>query len=255
MMRCLVIDDEQAARRRLTRLLTEHSSAVSVIGEARDGLEALEKISAERPDLIFLDIEMPGLGGFQVLQSLPQDIPQPLVIFTTGYDKHALAAFEANALAYLLKPVEPERLAQVLDRAIRIHAFKPERAAERHAISSIIEATPSPLRQIVGRKLNRFFILAHQDIFFFRVDDGIVKAHTAAEAYAVNYQINHLDSCLPEETFFRAHRSAIVNLPKVKEVQPYGRTSFLLLMADRTQTEIRVSERQAALLRRRLPGL
>ncbi|HYL97976.1 MAG TPA: LytTR family DNA-binding domain-containing protein, partial [Blastocatellia bacterium] len=143
-----------------------------------------------------------------------------------------------------------------LDRAIRIHSFQPHRVAEQEAaLSSIVDASPSPLRQIVGRKLGRFFILSHQDIFFFRVDDSIVKAHTVAEAYSVNYQINYLDSCLPEDAFFRAHRSAIVNLPKVKEVQPYGRTSFLLLMSDRAQTEIKVSERQAALLRRRLPGL
>ncbi|MGH9763649.1 MAG: LytR/AlgR family response regulator transcription factor, partial [Blastocatellia bacterium] len=154
-----------------------------------------------------------------------------------------------------LKPVEPERLAQVIDRAIRIHSFQPQRAAEQQAISTVIETTPLSLKQLVGRKLSRFFILSHQDIFFFRVDDGIVKAHTATDAYSVNYQINHLDCCLPEETFFRAHRSAIVNLAKVKEVQPYGRTSFILLMSDRAQTEIKVSERQAAVLRRRLPGL
>ncbi len=104
-MRSLVIDDEADARARLIRLLGAHPE-VAVIGEAQDGLEAIEKIEELRPDLLFLDIEMPGLKGFEVLRSIPSAIEIPLVIFTTGYDQHALAAFEANALAYLLKPIE-----------------------------------------------------------------------------------------------------------------------------------------------------
>src|SRR5262245_16073967 len=144
MMKSLIIDDEPSARARLGRMLIAHASAVSVIGEARDGLEALEKISGLRPDLVFLDVEMPGLNGFQVLQSLPENVSLPLVIFTTGYDQHALAAFEANAVAYILKPVEAERLAQALDRAWRIHSFEPQRGAERQALSSFIRNAPAP---------------------------------------------------------------------------------------------------------------
>jgi len=255
MMKSLIIDDEPSARARLARMLAAHPSEVSVVGEARDGLEALEKISGLRPDLIFLDVEMPGLNGFQVLQSLPENVALPLVVFTTGYDQHALAAFEANAVAYLLKPVEAERLAQVLDRAWRIHSFDGRRGAERQALSSLIQNTPALLRQVVGRKRDRFFLLSPEEIIFFRADDGIVRAYTAAEGYWVNYQLNYLDACLPEEIFFRAHRSAIVNLTKVKEMHPYSKSSFLLVMSDQAQTEIKVSERQAALLRRRFPGL
>jgi len=255
MMKSLIIDDEPSARARLARMLAAHSSMVEVIGEARDGLEAMEKISSLRPDLVFLDVEMPGLNGFQVLQSLPGDLAMPLVIFTTGYDKHALAAFEANAVAYLLKPVEADRLAQVLDRAWRIHSFEPGRGAERQTLSSFIQTAPAPLQQVVGRKRDRFFLLAPEDVIFFRADNGIVRAHTAIEGYWVNYQLNYLEACLPEEMFFRAHRSALVNLTKVKEVRPDAKSSFLLLMSDREQTEIKVSERQAVLLRRRFPGL
>jgi DNA-binding LytR/AlgR family response regulator len=255
MMRSLIIDDEPPARARLSRMLAAHSSVVGVIGEARDGLEALEKISGLRPDLIFLDVEMPGLNGFQVLQSLPADVTLPLIIFTTGYDQHALAAFEANAIAYLLKPVEAERLREALDRAWRIHSFEPRRGAERRALSSFIQNAPAPLQQVVGRKRDRFFLLSPEEIIFFRADGGIVRAHTAIEGYWVNYQLNYLEACLPEEMFFRAHRSVIVNLTKVKEMRPYSKSSFLLLMSDQAQTEIKVSERQAALLRRRFPGL
>jgi two-component system, LytTR family, response regulator len=255
MMKSLIIDDEPPARARLSRMLAAHSSAVGVIGEARDGLEALEKISGLRPDLVFLDVEMPGLNGFQVLQSLPEDVALPLVVFTTGYDQHALAAFEANALAYLLKPVEDERLAQVVDRAWRIHSFEAQRGAVRRTLSSFIQNAPAPLQQVVGRKRDRFFLLSPEEIIFFRADGGMVRAYTATEGYWVNYQLNYLDAGLPEEMFFRAHRSAIVNLTKVKEMRSYSKSSFLLLMSDQEQTEIKVSERQAALLRRRFPGL
>jgi two-component system LytT family response regulator len=255
MMNSLIIDDEPPARARLSRMLAAHSSVVGVIGEARDGLEALEKISGLRPDLVFLDVEMPGLNGFQVLQSLPEDVALPLIVFTTGYDQHALAAFEANALAYLLKPVEDERLAQVVDRAWRIHSFEAQRGAVRRTLSSFIQNAPAPLQQVVGRKRDRFFLLSPEEIIFFRADGGMVRAYTATEGYWVNYQLNYLDAGLPEEMFFRAHRSAIVNLTKVKEMRSYSKSSFLLLMSDQEQTEIKVSERQAALLRRRFPGL
>ena len=118
-MRCLVIDDEAPARSRLTRLLKAHSF-VEIAGEASNGLEALERIEQARPDVVFMDIQMPGLDGFGVLRALPHDAPKPLVVFVTGFDQHALEAFEANALAYLLKPVESERLLIVLERAARL---------------------------------------------------------------------------------------------------------------------------------------
>ncbi len=254
-MKSLIIDDEPPARARLSRMVAAHSSVVGVIGEARDGLEALEKISSLRPDLVFLDVEMPGLNGFQVLQSLPEDVSLPLVIFTTGYDQHAMAAFEANAVAYLLKPVESERLREALDRAWRIHSFEPRPGAEHRTLSSFIQNSQAPLQQVVGRKRDRFFLLSPEEIVFFRADGGIVRAYTATEGYWVNYQLNYLEACLPEEMFFRAHRSAIVNLTKVKEMRSYSKSSFLLLMCDQEQTEVKVSERQAALLRRRFPGL
>lgn len=255
MLRSLIVDDELSARTRLARLLAEHAPSVSVISEARDGLEALEKISALQPDLVFLDIEMPGLSGFQVLQSLPENVALPLVVFVTGYDQHALAAFDANAVSYLLKPVEAERLAQVIERAHRIHGYAEQREQEQHDIASFVKDAPAQLRQVVGRKRDRFFLLSPEEVFFFRADDGIVRAFTTNESYWVNYQLNYLEACLPENLFFRAHRSAIVNLTRIREMRPFSKSSFLLTMSDQAHTEIQVSERQATLLRRRFPGL
>ena len=115
-----------------------------MVGEAQDGLDAVTQIEALRPDLLFLDIEMPGLTGFELLQAIPPAVPMPLVIFVTGYDQHALAAFEANALAYLLKPVEPERLAQAIERASRLHTRADERDHDATPSARICCAPPTP---------------------------------------------------------------------------------------------------------------
>jgi DNA-binding LytR/AlgR family response regulator len=256
-MRTLIVDDEASARARLTRLLAAHSPALEIIGEAADGLAALQQITGLTPDLLFLDIEMPGLNGFQVLQALPADAPLPLVVFVTGYDQHALAAFAVNALAYLLKPIETERLALVVDRAQRLHASASQRADEQRELSALIHAAPdaAPLRQIVARKRDRFFLFAPADVCFFHAQDGIVRAHTASDSYWVNYALNQLESGLPAEQFFRAHRAALINLAHIKELRADFKSSFRVTMNDAAQTEIQVSERQAPLLRRRFPGL
>ena len=176
-MKCLIVDDEEPARARMRRLLAPYPD-LEIAGEARDGLEAVQKIEELRPDLLFLDIELPGLAGFEVLHSLPHDLPPPLVIFVTGYDQHALAAFEANALAYLLKPVEPERLAQAVDRARKLAAGS-EREREGERLRKIADASARVLRQIVCRKRDRMLLMPPEQILWFQVEDGIVKAHTA----------------------------------------------------------------------------
>ncbi|MEW6733334.1 MAG: LytTR family DNA-binding domain-containing protein [Acidobacteriota bacterium] len=253
-MRSLIVDDEAAARSRLIRLLKDYASIV-VIGEAQDGLEAVEKIEKLRPDLLFLDIEMPGLTGFEVLQSISQTVPLPLVIFVTGYDQHALAAFEANALAYLLKPVESERLAQAIERARKLNAFTDEKEVEQKNILRIARESPSSLRYIVCRKRDRLVLMSPEQILWFEVEDGIVKAKTASDSFWVNYQLGELEAALPAELFFRARREVLVNITKIKEIQPYFKSGFLLIMSDLAATEIVVSERQVRPLRQRLPGL
>lgn len=241
-MRSLIVDDEESARARLSRLLARHPEIV-IAGEACDGLEAIEKIEKLRPDLLFLDIELPGMSGFEVLKCLPGEVRLPAVIFVTGYDQHALAAFEANALAYLLKPVEPERLAHAVDRACRLDR------------DQILRLAPKLLRQIVCRRLDRLLLLPPEQIFWFQVEDGIVKAHTAADAFWVNYPVSELEASLPGDVFFRARREVLVNLTKIKEIRPYFKSGFLLIMADAAATEIAISERQARLFRLRIPGL
>src|ERR1051325_8919901 len=195
-MRSIIIDDEESARSRLTRLLGVHAD-VQVIAEARDGLEAVQKIEELHPDLVFLDIEVPGLDGFEVLQSLQPGIPFPLVIFVTGYDRHALAAFEANALAYLLKPIRPERLAKALEHARKLtEATAARQRSERRVLQTAVES-PKSLRQIVCRRRDRLVLVTPDQIFWFRVEDGVVKARTENETYNVNQQLSELEKRLP----------------------------------------------------------
>ena len=245
-MKSLIVDDEASARSRLARLLAAHPE-IEIAGEASDGLQALERIEELHPELVFLDVQMPGLNGFQVLRQIPDGVPYPLVVFVTGYDKHAMEAFEANALAYLLKPVETDRLATVVERAAKLCAPE-ERQAHAHLTHS------TPLTQVVGRKRDRFILLNPADIQYFTTEDGLIKAKTAGDSYLVNYQLAELEAGLPE-TFFRARRSVLVNLGKIKEIRPYFKSSFLLVLNDAAATEIPVAGRQAKLLRQRIPGL
>ena len=250
-MRTIIADDEEPARSRLRRLLAAHPE-IEIAGEARDGLEAVERIEELRPDLLFLDIAMPGVTGFEVLHAVPAEVPLPLVIFVTGFDRHALAAFEANALAYLLKPVEPERLAQALERALKL-GVDSQRESER--VHRVAREAPKVLRQIVCRGQGRLLLMPPEQILWFEVQSGILKAHTQTGVFWVNYQLAELEASLPVDLFFRARREALVNVSRIKEIRPYFKSGFLLIMADAAATEIVVSERQARLFRQRIPGL
>jgi two-component system, LytTR family, response regulator len=253
-MRSLIVDDEASARSRLTRLLIAHPD-IRIVGEAHDGLEAVTQIERLHPELLFLDVQMPGLTGFEVLHSLGPAISMPLVIFVTGYDQHALAAFDANALAYLLKPVEPERLNQALDRARRLHAFTDHKDQERATIMRVARESPRMLRHVVCRRRDRLLLVPPHDIFWFEIDAGIVRARTASESYWVNYQVSDLEISLPPEMFFRARRDVLVNISRIKEIRPSVKSGFVLIMSDSASTEIVVSERRAKPLRLRVRGL
>jgi DNA-binding LytR/AlgR family response regulator len=253
-MRCLVVDDETSSRSRLKRLLKCHND-VAIVGEAEDGAAGLEAILQQSPDLVFLDIEMPQLTGIQMLRVLPENSPIPLVIFITGYDEHALAAFEANALAYLLKPVEEERLSAALDRARLLLANARDRQADAEHLRDIVAQRRAPMDRIVGKKRDRFYLLRPDEIVFFSAEDGLVKAHSLKESYTVDLPLNDLESDLSSRQFFRANRAALVNLNRIREIQPYFRSSYIILMTDAESTQLQVSERQAKQLRSRVPGL
>ena len=246
-LKALIIDDEVSARSRLKKLLAAHPQIV-IVGEAEDGIEAIARIESSKPDLIFLDVQMPSLTGFEVLEALPKTMELPLIIFATAYDQYALDAFEANAISYLLKPINRERLAQAVERAAKLKSGE-ERKAEQQRIRQLSNETARRLRQVIARRRDRFVLLRLDQICFFMVEDGIVKAKTEDDSYSTDYQINDLEARLPEGHFFRAHRSAVVNLSKVKEIAPFIKSTYLIVMKDRAASEIQVSERQSKKLR------
>lgn len=253
-IRALLADDESAARSRLRRLLDRHPE-IRIVGEAENGLEALERIEHLQPQLLFLDVEMPGLNGFEVLKELSKDIPRPLTIFITGFHEYALEAFRARAIAYLLKPIEEEHLREMVERAALLIESSSSRQAEDQKVDHLLDGAPLSMEQIVARRANRVFLLNPTDALLFYMDGGIVRMRVENEIYWVNYQLGELERVLEPRGFFRAHRSSLVNLKRVKELRMDPRSSIVLVMNDAKNSEIEVSERQARVLRMRIPGL
>jgi DNA-binding LytR/AlgR family response regulator len=198
---------------------------------------------------------MPGLSGFEVLQGLSKDIPRPLTIFVTGFHEHALEAFRARAIAYLLKPIEEDHLQEMIERARRLVGSEPSREQEHQAIDRLLGDELPSMEQIVVRKANRVFLLDPEEALFFYMDSGIVRVRVENDTYWVNYQLGELEQALVSRGFFRARRSSLVNLKRVKEVRSDPRSSFVLVMGDTKNTEVEVSERQGRALRARIPGL
>ena len=243
----LIVDDEASARSRLRKLLAPHPFDL-IEGDARDGLDALEAIRKHRPQVVFLDIEMPGLDGFELVRALTPE-SMPLIVFVTAYDEHALAAFEANAVAYLLKPVGEDRLATVVTRLKQLVGSPGEAAAEATRLSAIAGARPHPLQHVLAVQRDGYILIPLREVCFFQVVDGVTHVRTATVTYRTNYAIGDLEARLPAPPFFRAHRSVVANLDKVATISPMFKGSLLLTMKDSPASEIHVSERQAKRVR------
>ena len=243
----LIVDDEASARSRLRKLLAPHDFAL-IEGDARDGMEALEAIHKHRPQVVFLDIEMPGLGGFELVEALTPEF-MPLIVFVTAFDEHALAAFEANAVAYLLKPVGEDRLASVVSRLKQLVASPGEVAAEATRVSAIAGASPKALHHVLAVQRDGYSLIPLDEVCFFQVEDGVTQVRTATATYRTNYAIGDLETRLPSPPFFRAHRATIANLDKVATISPMFKGALMLTMKDSPASEIQVSERQAKRVR------
>lgn len=245
--KALIVDDEASARSRLRKLLVPYG--FELLDDAHDGIAALESIRQHRPQVVFLDIEMPGLGGFGVVEALAPE-SMPLIVFVTAYDEHALAAFDANAVAYLLKPVAEERLRTVIARVEQLVGSAGRIAEEgARATAAIASAAPRPLHHVLAIQRDGFVLIPLDDVCFFVVEDGVTHVKTAAASYRTNCAIGNLESRLPSPPFFRAHRGSIANLDRIASVNPMFKGSIVLTMKDAQRTEIQVSERQAKAVR------
>lgn len=233
----ILIDDEPLALQRLERLLQPYNDIIQVIDQASNGNEAVEKINSLKPDLIFLDIQMPELNGFEVLEQLTD---MPLIIFSTAYDEYALRAFETNSIDYLLKPVDPKRLNQALEKLQRLTGDDVSKFQNRlqEMISRLNEPTRKRIQVRIG---DRIRLLNIQDIYFFQAVDKYVEARTFNESFLLSQSLNQLESELPSQDFVRIHRSTIINLNHLDEVFRWFGGSYRARMLDRKKTELPVS--------------
>jgi two-component system LytT family response regulator len=205
-VRALIVDDEELARQRLKRLLRAFPE-VEVVGEAADGEEALAKIAELRPDLVFLDIQMPGCNGMEVALSLPS--PAPKIIFCTAYDEYAIEAFEVNAADYVLKPASRARLGKALERV------RSRGAAEMPDL----RMTGAP-RRFLGKRGNRYRVIPIEEVLFFTSEEGLTRLHTAEKAFWMEPSLSDLEDRLGSGDFCRVSRRALVRLEAVTEVVP-----------------------------------
>lgn len=211
-IRTLLVDDEQPARDRLRQLLTG-VGGIEVVGEAEDGVQAIERIGELMPDLVLLDIQMPGCSGLEVAASLGR--PRPAIIFCTAYDQYAVDAFELQAVDYLLKPVNRTRLRAALDRVQEPRTRERDQQIDRVTQQETLAPT-----RFLGRRGNRFRVVPRQEVVAFTFEDGITRVHTATEQLSMQPTLAALARRL-DAAFFQVSRNAIVNLDAVREAKPY----------------------------------
>jgi two-component system, LytTR family, response regulator LytT len=254
-LRAVLVDDEQLARDELGYLLGQ-LGGVEVIGQAGNGLEAITTIDRLRPDVVFLDVQMPGLTGFEVARQLLDTRASSQIIFVTAYDQHAIEAFEVNAVDYLLKPVEQGRLEVAVDRARRRidsdRQAEPgvKNAAELEKIIQLVAERQSRRERLAIKVGERFLLVQADDIIYASLADEGISVVTSQHAGTSNYRtLDELHERLDPTVFWRVHRAHLVNINKIKEIVPWFSRNYILRMKDEKSTEIPVSRVQTRRLR------
>jgi two-component system LytT family response regulator/two-component system response regulator LytT len=245
----VIVDDEQLACEELAYLLRDYPE-IEIAATGHNGLEALKLIESLEPELVFMDVQMPGLDGLGVVRRLKeQGIPLPYFIFATAYDQYAVEAFALEAMDYLLKPIEKDRLALTIERARRSIADRAKAGPE----APLPAPPPRPALQrtkLLVKSTNRNFIVDANEVIYATIDDGLITVVATGVEGQSNYRtIEELQSNLDPEVFWRVHRSFLVNINRIKEVIPWFKSSYQLKMDDKRQTEIPVSRVQTKRLR------
>jgi DNA-binding LytR/AlgR family response regulator len=248
MIRTLIVDDEKLARERLCSFL-RNLKDVEVVGQARNGVEAIRMIEEESPDLVFLDVQMPGTDGFGVLKAVTKQFQ---LVFSTAYDEYAIKAFEVQATDYLLKPISRARL----EEAVRRVRDRLETHAPAVDFKEVLKALEGRERRYVEQlpvhKGRQILIVPVEEVYWFEVEYRLVYAHTAGDRFMTNFTLKELEERLDPEVFFRAHKSRLVNLKRVKAIIPWFGGRFKLVMRNPESSEVELSRAQARVLRRQM---
>ncbi|MBI2816427.1 MAG: response regulator transcription factor [Acidobacteria bacterium] len=252
-IRTVIVDDEPLAREEMAFLLKAHPD-VRIVGEGRNGLEAYQLVKEHQPDLVFLDVAMPGHDGLELVRRLLEKkskIKIPHMIFATAYDQYAVQAFELNAIDYLLKPIDKARLAQSLDRVRRVmETPSPSTDTLEELVRMLKEGSAPTQTKLLLRSSGRLFLVDPRQLIFATIEDGMISMATKEMEGESNYRtIEELQANLDPTSFWRVHRSYLVNINHIKEVVPWFKSSYQLRMDDRRNTEIPVSRAQTKRLR------
>jgi len=245
----VVADDEQHARDELCFLLGQ-INGVEVVGEASDGMAALDEIARHRPDVAFLDVQMPGLTGFEVARRLMENGTGPSVIFVTAYDQRAIEAFEVNAVDYVLKPVDQGRLETAVSRARKRRGENEPLQGQLDRLVRMMSGQKDRRDQVAVKVNDRFVLVQADDIIHASlVEDSITIVTNQVSGTSNDRTLEELHARLDQEVFWRVHRSHLVNINKVKEIVPWFSRNYILRMTDAKATEIPVSRSQTRRLR------
>jgi two-component system response regulator LytT len=249
-LKVIVVDDEQLARDEL-RYLLEQLGGVEIVAQAGNGVEALRVIEEYQPDLVMLDVQMPGLTGFEVARRVVQAGLESQMVFVTAYDQYAIDAFEVNAVDYLLKPVEPERLATAVERVRkRMAVEKPRKETDLEPLLQMLADRQGRREQLAIKIEERFLLVQTDEVVHASVEDDQIRVVTNSLSGTSNYRtLDELQTRLDPAVFWRVHRSHLVNINKIKEIVPWFSRNYILKMKDAKGTEIPVSRSQTRRLR------
>jgi DNA-binding LytR/AlgR family response regulator len=247
-IRTLIVDDEKLARDRLASFLRGFDD-IEVIGQAKNGVDAIQLIREQSPDLVFLDVQMPGIDGLGVLKAIEKPLQ---VVFATAHDEYAIQAFEVHAADYLLKPISRRRLEETV-RRVRRRLNETPAGVNLKELMELLEARQRRyLPQVPVQRGRNILILPATQILWFEVEYRLVYAHVEGERYMTNFTLKELEEKLDPEIFFRAHKSRLVNLRHVRAIVPWFGGRYKLVMADQKASEVELSRAQARELRARM---
>lgn len=238
-MRVLIVDDEKPARAKL-RIHLKAQAGVDIIGEAQNGLEAVDAIRNLVPDLVLLDIQMPGMTGFEVIDAIGVEA-MPTVVFVTAYDQFALRAFEVEAVDYLLKPFDEDRFKRAFERAARRIEDKARETRKIERMLAGILPSGVFLRRLVVRDREKIFFVSTEEVTHLSGRENYVEVHTARGAHLIRDTMNHLESRLDPQKFARIHRSEIVNIDSVKELHSWSHGDYEVVL--KNDVRLRLSRR------------
>jgi len=250
----VIVDDEQLARDELAYLL-KNIGDIDVVAQGKNGLEAVNLIREHNPDLVFLDVQMPGLDGFGVIKKLiDKKVSLPKIVFSTAFDQYAVRAFEVNAVDYLLKPFDRKRVMQSVEKARGMTDASSSSSEKLDTLMKMVESQkPQTTRKILLKAAGRLFLVSERDICFASIEDGVITVVTGGpsgmEGQSNCRTLEELLDSLDPNLFWRAHRSFLVNINRIREVVPWFKSSYQLRMDDKKQTEIPVSRAQTKRLR------